>query len=290
MATKHFTYSDSVEAQVLQQGDVLAKTPKLLEIIGKIHPHYLNDTYTYFIILTQSCDLVPRKGEKCKASYITLACVRPLPLALEREMAAHQDVVFLQAGICAENKKNILSEVLRKILDNNHPDYFYLHPSPNNGFFDRSCAFLRLSIAIRAGEHYKTCLEARVLSLDQVFQAKLGWLVGNIYSRVGTPDWVPNNITQADHDKMIKDLIQESFAWYPTEQLKAVRSEIQQNTSITKEEIIKIVNSAKYEDKKEKVLGSLIKLVRQIANNQNLSDEEIKRVLLSHSVFKTIAG
>ena len=36
---------------------------------------------------------------------------------------------------------------------------------------------------------YDACLEARVLALSEEFRAKLGWLVGHIYSRVGTQDW-----------------------------------------------------------------------------------------------------
>jgi len=49
------------------------------------------------------------------------------------------------------------------------------------------CAFLLLSIALRA-EHYGALLEAKIAQLDDIFAAKLGWLTGNLYSRVGTPD------------------------------------------------------------------------------------------------------
>ena len=47
--------------------------------------------------------------------------------------------------------------------------------------------FLALSVALRIS-HYDACIGAKVAQLDDVFQAKVGWLTGNLYSRVGTPD------------------------------------------------------------------------------------------------------
>jgi hypothetical protein len=59
------------------------------------------------------------------------------------------------------------------------------------------CVFLRLSVALRI-DHYDVCLSSKVAQLAGVFQAKIGWMVGNIYSRVGTPDFeeVENNPKQ----------------------------------------------------------------------------------------------
>ncbi len=49
--------------------------------------------------------------------------------------------------------------------------------------------YLKVSIALKSGEHYDECLKAKKIELADEFKAKLGWLVGNMYSRVGTTDW-----------------------------------------------------------------------------------------------------
>ena len=41
--------------------------------------------YRYFIVLTQSCDLVRRNGGRCTSPHVTIAAVRPLRVAFERE-------------------------------------------------------------------------------------------------------------------------------------------------------------------------------------------------------------
>ena len=82
-------------------------------------------------------------------------------------------------------------------MKNKEPDYFFLSDDTSLGFPDRMVAFLKLSISLKADLHYDTCLSAKVLGLTDAFKAKLGWLVGNMYSRVGTPDWVSDRAKPA---------------------------------------------------------------------------------------------
>ena len=56
------------------------------------------------------------------------------------------------------------------------------------GISTPSVAMLRIEIALHT-KHYDTLLSSRRGRLKPAFQAKLGWLVGNLYSRVGTEDW-----------------------------------------------------------------------------------------------------
>jgi len=74
------------------------------------------------------------------------------------------------------------------LLDNNESSYFYLHEDIDSSISGMNCAFLALSVALRI-EHYDKCLAAKVAQLKEPFQAKLGWLVGSMYSRVGTQEW-----------------------------------------------------------------------------------------------------
>ena len=52
----------------------------------------------------------------------------------------------------------------------------------------RSVALLRVKFSLRS-EHYKILQQSRRLGLSDPYASKLGWLVGNLYSRVATPDW-----------------------------------------------------------------------------------------------------
>lgn len=85
----HFTYREPDSAK-LKQGDILKKTPALLDIIEKVHPHYANDDYLFFQVLTQTCDLVRRNGV-CKSHYITLAAVRSFDLIVRRAIEGFSD-------------------------------------------------------------------------------------------------------------------------------------------------------------------------------------------------------
>src|SRR4051794_11739779 len=77
---------------------------------------------------------------------------------------------------------------LESLMDNNKPGFFYLHTDLTLGIDQPCCAFLQLAISFRA-QHYERCLEAKIAQLKTEFQAKLGWLIGTMFSRVATTEW-----------------------------------------------------------------------------------------------------
>jgi len=80
---------------------------------------------------------------------------------------------------------------MQRLLNNNEPGYFYLDAEGAELGVD-CVALLNLSIAIKSDLHLRTCTAAKMLQLTDTFQAKLGWLVGQLYSRVGTQDMDPD--------------------------------------------------------------------------------------------------
>lgn len=185
----HFTY-DSDTKPDLHQGDLIKRTPEVDKILEDVHPHYFQSAnYRFFLVLTQSCDLARRAGLLCKARYITIAAVRPIKKAIEREVEKLQyDQLEQKFGFCSENRKEKLRQFMERLLNNNEEEYFYLHREEPHLNEDH-CAFLQLSIPLKAAKHYQTLYNARLLSLTQSFQHKLGYLVGSLYSRIGTDDW-----------------------------------------------------------------------------------------------------
>ena len=102
----HFTYVDNYKRDDLRQGDLLRITDDLSSVLKKYHPHYLKSDYTYFLVLSQSCDLVRREGRPCNANYISLAAVRLFDVVIKREVQSIQKEEFeKKAGICRLNKR-----------------------------------------------------------------------------------------------------------------------------------------------------------------------------------------
>jgi hypothetical protein len=187
----HFTYEGQPRSD-LQQGDLIKRTEAVEALLKEVHPHYFySQNYRYFLVLTQSCDLARRDGKPCIGRYISIAAVRPVRTAIEREVQKlqHSEVERL-LGFCSTERQPKLTQFMERLLNNNAEDYFYLHREQSAGFLEDNCAFLQLSIALRAQTHYDTLLAARILSLKESFQHKLGYLVGSLYSRVGTEDWL----------------------------------------------------------------------------------------------------
>jgi hypothetical protein len=187
----HFTYEAQPRSD-LQQGDLIQRTEAVEALLREVHPHYFQSpNYRYFLVLTQSCDLARRDGKACNGRYITIAAVRPLRTAIEREVQKLQHTdIERRLGFCSNDRQAKLTQFMERLLNNNEEDYFYLHREQSAGLVEDHCAFLQLSIALRAQTHYATLLAARILSLKESFQHKLGYLVGTLYSRVGTEDWL----------------------------------------------------------------------------------------------------
>jgi len=213
----HFTYAKPDSKQLLQ-GDILKRTPELDAIIKEVHPHYTNREYSHFQVITQSCDLQLRRNEKCKTRYITIAAVRSLETVIVRELeklASRNLVVEVEGeSYCSERAKDELKSFLKKIYNNQSKDFFYLNSAPEHGLESDSCTFLHLSIAIKADLHFQACLSSKILQLEENFQSRLGWMVGNLYSRVGTKDFVPSGLpSTTEFNKLVDTQLKNHTSW-----------------------------------------------------------------------------
>jgi hypothetical protein len=188
----HFCYArpDDYLTSELAQGDVLRRTPELNQLLESVHPHFHQHSKNlFFMVLTQSCDLAVRDGATGKVPYINIAPVRSLDEVIAREIADLQlNKIRSDLPLLTHKSRDKLAEFTRRLINNNVPQYFYLE-SDGTELGQDCCAFLRLSIAIKSDLHYQTCVAAKFLQLNDSFQAKLGSLVGQLYSRVGTKDW-----------------------------------------------------------------------------------------------------
>ncbi|MGD9548437.1 MAG: hypothetical protein AB7V45_12945 [Candidatus Krumholzibacteriia bacterium] len=117
-------------------------------------------------------------------------------------------------GFCSEKRKGAAENFVERLLNNNADSYFFLYRQPDSGLDEKpdsglnedSCAFLHLSVSVKSELHYDTLLDAKILQLSQPFQHKLGFLVGKLYSRVGTEDWAPDTLTEDQFKERVRTL------------------------------------------------------------------------------------
>ena len=209
-----FIYNEPIDTNQLSQGDILSNSDYLKELLEAFYPGVAGNAYCYWMIITQSCDLVIREeGGSCSAPYLNLAAVSEFDDFFDKYVSDYQKHEVERRGrLVEERRKNVIHNFLARLFNNNQDDYFYL-PENVNKDFHAGVALLRLTISIDAKDHYAGCLNLKKLELNDSFKAKLGWIVGNIYSRIGTEDWTSHQMTTEDYEAWITKTLEDSFAW-----------------------------------------------------------------------------
>ncbi|TNH40962.1 hypothetical protein [Paracoccus haeundaensis] len=257
------------------QGDILARTHEINDILKQVHPHFHDHPKNlFFMVLTQSCDLVVRSaGGKCKAPYISIAPVRSLDLVIERHISqANAAAVTADLPVLSDKVKSKASEFLSRLINNNEPGYFFLE-GQGTALGSDCAAFLNLSIALKSDLHFAACKRAKVLQLRAEFQAKLGWLVGQLYSRIGTQDW-----EQASLQRKISGLLREAAIWVPDSTISHLEKEFAKragegvDTPMTPHEISKAV--AKAPKRKDAVLEQATKIIAAVLGAERHAEVE----------------
>lgn len=283
----HWTYKFERESD-LEQGDILRPNEYINKILTIYHPYYASHPDNQlFIILSQSCDLARRAGNACKADYITLAPVRPLRVIIEREF--HHQLRNSRPNAQAfgsSRTKSIFNDFLEKLFNNNNPNYFFLREQKDKQIAEDMCAITALPISIK-NEHYSECQKARVLQLDHIFQAKLGWLVGQKYSRVGTPDWDKDEL-----GRRVQQVISDTAVWVEDSQFEKVKKVIKR---IEKEEPDKIIDIEQLKEiissipqKKMMAIDSIIELLvaeKILPDAQDPAVKKLRKILNNNPTF-----
>jgi len=200
----HWTYRKFEPDDDLEQGDVLTCTDDLTRILAEVHPHFCDAKYLGFVVSTQSCDLVRRP--ECKARYINISVVRSLRTTLPRLL--EQACQPVANGVFKKSARADARRFLERTLNQNEQasGLFYLHPDTESGIGEPAVVLLRVSVSLRA-QHYGALLTARRGRLEPQFQAKYGWLLGNLFSRAASPDWGDADGGSAQMERLIAELL-----------------------------------------------------------------------------------
>lgn len=237
----HWTYDAFDPTADLAQGDIIEPTPNIRAVLKDVHPHFLDAKYVAFMVLSQSCDLVRRK--RYRGQPINLCVVREL-----RSIAGPLLHLFCGSEIAGVYRKEARYEgrkFLERVVNQNEQaiGLFYLHPDADSGVSSPCAAMLRIAIALRT-EHYDTIRDSRRGRLKPEFQAKLGWLTGNLYSRVGTEDWSEPKNRNREQKSIVDQVIDglAGIAWASTEAVSRATKAGVTAEGKTPEEISQSVN------------------------------------------------
>jgi hypothetical protein len=202
----HWTYSDFSASDDLLQGDIISRTAELVAVLSEVFPYFCDERYTAFLVTTQSCDLVRRGTNPCKAKYVSLAVIRELGPLLPEILDEVCGSGF--PGIYRKESRYLAEQLLVRIINQNEQarGVFYLHQDAEVGIGTPSVALLRVTFALRQ-QHYELLMRARSGRLQGEYANKLGWLAGNLFSRVATPDWEDQEHDVGASRKQAKQLL-----------------------------------------------------------------------------------
>lgn len=274
----HWTYDDFDAKDDLYQGDILEPSDALRGVLQTVHPHFLDPKYTAFLVITQSCDLVFRRG-KCTTQYVNIAVIRPLEAMLHDLLTVTCKAIG--SGVYTKETKGVARQMLERLFNQNEQSLglFYLHPDRSTAIDIPSISLLRVNVTLGV-DHYPVLMEARRGRLSAEFRSKLGWLLGNLYSRVGTQDWYEN----AERSEMLNGLIkqyldtaQESYepVWVPESWVTAARESGIPLDSFERDKILTALQAHKPPSAKDQVVLQTIRVLRNVM--PNIEDELLQK-------------
>ncbi len=263
----HWTYEDlPTEDCDLRQGDIIYPSEELLSVFNEVHQHFTDPKYLGFVVITHCCDLVRRGHRHCKADYISLAVVRDFETQLEKFL--DKTCKSISKGVYSQKSKATARDLITRILNQNEHalGLFYLHPEMGAELIpDNAVALLRVTVSLRAKDHYETIQRARCRRLGSEFRSKLGWLVGNIYSRVGTPDWCDQKDGEKQLDILIDDFLNsEKYAWVDEASVKSAQSKGVNLSQLSRSEVLSELENHKPVPPKIQIASAASKLLEEL--------------------------
>lgn len=277
----HWTYEEVSADDDLSQGDYLAPTSELREILRTVHPHFCDEKYVGFVIATQTCDLVRRGGAQCQARYISVAAVRTLYAVLPRLVSSIEGAL-VKDNIFVSSRKSKAHELLERLIDQNEQGLglFYFHADSELGIGDPSVAYLRVTVALKSS-HYPVLVASRRGRLKPEFQAKFGWLVGNLYARPATADWAEQPKGTAARNEVIQRLLQ-SIRWVDDKALDLAGAARKDLKDLPAEELLMEVRR----QRPTRLIDDVVDSVAEVANRRVVTTLAARLKTFEHHVDK----
>lgn len=183
-----YVYEDHSAELSLQQGDVLRVDGQFSQYFSEFYPAIQPvNSNEYVMVLTQSCDLVRDKKRKPKLSHINVCLIRRLSLFLTQLINDEiKPTTIKDKKILTRDALDQLKDSFSKLFNNNDQKTLFFLPK-TIPFEEDMVAVLPLSFSFQTN-HYDLLIENRILGIKTEFQAKVGYIIGQLYNRIATPD------------------------------------------------------------------------------------------------------
>lgn len=284
----YFLFEPLQDKSGLEQGDILLPDDGLNKLLKEVHPHFHDDRYSAFLVLTQTCDLVIRDPKPCKSPYVNLAVVRPINTVLEdllpRVCSPAKLGEQILGGIYDSRSKPKAREFLVRVLNQNEHalGLFFITADASIGISESSVALLQVSFAVRSQDHYSLLVNARSGRLRRQYQSKLGWMAGYLYSRVATEDMPEERMKQ-----LLDELLADDIRWLPKERLEAAYRDGLTLDGMDVNEAYKIISRKKARTKRDVVIDRMMDAVDEVLGPLDEQDRsQIETRLRSDDRFK----
>jgi hypothetical protein len=186
-------------------------------------------------------------------------------------------------GVYLQETKDEANKLLDRLFNQNEQalGLFYLHPDVDVGIAMPSVALLRVTVTLRV-EHYDVVREARRGRLCTEFRNKLGWLVGNLYSRIGTEDWSDPPERRKELDKLVKGCLDAGdFAawaplWVPEAWVSAAREKGVEVGELERARALSILEAHRPPTAKAQLIEQVLRVLTDVL--PSIDDETLKRI------------
>jgi len=239
--------------------------------MNEVHPHFLDDKYVGFLVATQSCDLVLRKGTS-KAPYVNLAVIRPLNNVVHKLIA--QVSTPIKPKVFLKSEKGRIKDLLVRIFNQNEQalGVFFLHEDADSGIAEPSVVLLRVTVAVKS-EHYALLQKARVGRLNDEFRAKLGWLLGNLYARPATRDWSEREGGRLQLEGLVSNYLDEQamgegVTWIDDELVKVAKTKNIDLNVVSFQELEQYRPKPRHEQSLDQIREELRKVAPELADEK----------------------
>jgi hypothetical protein len=181
-------------------------------------------------------------------------------------------------GVYSNERRKDAEDFLHRVLNQNEQanGWVYLHPDADVGIGEPAVAMLRIGISLRAGDHYELIQNARCGRLDTEYRNKLGWLKGNLYSRIDTTDWSERELGDNEEARIINDLLDAPVGdrrplWVPGVWIAEARRKKVTFDQLSPDQIDSILKAHAPKASLEAALDEVRKAVNQV--RQEFSDD-----------------
>lgn len=128
--------------------------------------------------------------------------------------------------------------------------------------------------------HYPVLKETRRGRLSSEFRSKLGWLVGNLYSRIGTQDWNedPQRIEMLRGlIRQFLDTAQESYEpiWVPESWVTGARDAGVNLDELDRDKVLEALQAWKPPSAKDQAVDHTLRVLREVM--PRIDDESLQK-------------